>query len=294
MKRFLSLFIVLLFLGGIFSCKSTPAPVQSNSSVWKISKDGNSLFLGWSIHILRSDDFPLPNAFDRAYSQSKLLVLEADVDQMAVADVAQYLLSRMYLPEGQTLRSILEPDTYALLDEACHEFDFPLEALSTMKPSMVITVLSVFYMQKFGFVEQGVDAFFQERAKKENRPVRFLESVELQIDMLVSMGEGYENEYVIYSLEDFSKTDNYLAEIVAEWKTGDASITEASLIEMKDEWPELYKSMVFDRNAAWIPQIEEYLATGATPFIIVGAAHLHGPDGLLIQLINSGCTVEQF
>jgi uncharacterized protein YbaP (TraB family) len=43
-----------------------------------------------------------------------------------------------------------------------------------------------------------------------------------------------------------------------------------------------------------MPQIEEYLSTGAIPFIIVGAAHLHGPDGLLIQLENSGCTVEQF
>jgi uncharacterized protein YbaP (TraB family) len=63
---------------------------------------------------------------------------------------------------------------------------------------------------------------------------------------------------------------------------------------MKEEWPEMYKSMVFDRNAAWMPQIEEYLSTGAVPFIVVGAAHLHGPDGLLIQLKNLGYTVEQF
>jgi uncharacterized protein YbaP (TraB family) len=297
MKRFVSLFTVLLLITGLsfgMTSPSSSSSAQFGSSVWKVSKGGNSLFLGGSIHILRPDDFPLPDAFDRAYLQSKLLVLEADVDQMADENVVQYLMSRMFLPDSKTLHTILEPDTYNLLDEACLEYGFSLDAFSTMKPSMVMTVLSMFQVQKFGFVEEGVDAFYQNRAKNENKSIRFLESVELQIDMLVSMGEGYENEYVLYSLEDFSTTDNYLAEIVNEWKTGDAVITEASLVDMREEWPEMYKSMVFDRNAAWMPQIEEYLATGAVPFIVVGAAHLHGPDGLLIQLRNSGCTVEQF
>jgi uncharacterized protein YbaP (TraB family) len=301
MKRLLSLFTIILLSAGLFTSMKSSTPIvrynssgQPVSSVWKISKDGNALFLGGSIHVLRPDDFPLPGAYNRAFSESKLLVLEADVELMADEEVAGYLLDRMYLPEGQSLQTILRPDTYDLLEEACEEFGFPIEAVYNLKPSMVITVLSVFHMQESGFVEEGVDAYFLNYAKDENKPIRFLESVELQIDMLVSMGEGYEDEYVLYSLEDFSNTDNYLSEIVAEWRTGDASITEASLIDMKKEWPQMYKSMVLDRNAAWIPQIEEYLATGAVPFIVVGAAHLHGPDGLLVQLKNLGCTVEQF
>jgi uncharacterized protein YbaP (TraB family) len=300
MKRLLFLFTVILLSVGLLTGMSPSIRVRSNSSVsdqsvssvWKISKDDNTLFLGGSIHILRPNDFPLPKAFDRAFSQSALLILEADVELMADEDVAQYLMSRMNLPEGQTLKSILEPDTYDLLEAACLEYSFPIEAVSILKPSMVITVLSVLQMQKFGFVEQGVDTFYLNQAKKEDKPVRYLESVELQIDMLVSMGEGYENDYVRYSLEDLSSTDNSLAELVAEWKTGKTSLTEASLTSMREDWPAIYKSMVVDRNAAWMPQIEEYLSSGTIPFIIVGAAHLHGPDGLLIQLENSGCTVE--
>jgi uncharacterized protein YbaP (TraB family) len=302
MKRLLFLFTVILLSVGLFTGMSPSTSARFNSSVsdpsassvWRISKDGNSLFLGGSIHILRPDDFPLPNAFNRAFSQSKLLVLEADVEQMADENVAQYLMSRMFLPDGQTLKTILDPDVYDMLDTVCSEYGFPIEVVSTMKPSMVVTVLSIYHMQKFDFVEEGVDAFYLNRAKNEDKPICYLESVELQIDMLVSMGEGYENDYVLYSLQDFSTTDDSLGELVAEWKTGGASLTETSLIEMKEEWPAMYKSMVVDRNAAWIPQIEEYLVTGAVPFIVVGAAHLHGPDGLLIQLAKSGCTVEQF
>jgi uncharacterized protein YbaP (TraB family) len=294
MKRIISLFAIALLLAGLFSCASSPARVQSGSPVWKISGNDNTLFLGGSVHILRSNDFPLPKAFDRAFSQSKLLVLEADVEQMADENVAQYLMSKMYLPEGQTLESILDQDTYFLLKLECAKYGLQIESISNYKPSMVITILSVLQIQKFGFVEEGVDTFFQNRAKKEKKSIHFLESVEFQIDMLVSMGEGYENDYVRYSLEDLSTTDNLLADLVNEWKTGNTALTEAMLVEMKEEWPEMYKLMVSNRNAAWMPQIEEYLASGQTAFVIVGAAHLYGPDGLLVQLENSGYVVEPF
>jgi uncharacterized protein YbaP (TraB family) len=291
MKRIIPLFTIILLLA--VSCASSPFSAKSGSPVWKISGNNNTLFLGGSVHILRSDDFPLPRAFDRAFSRSALLVLETDVEQMADPHVVQYLMSKIYLPEGQTLESILDPDTYFLLKLECAKYGLPIETISNYKPSMVITILSVMQIQKFGFEEQGVDTIFQNRAKEENKPVHFLESLEFQIDMIVSMGEGYENDYVQYSLGDLSTTDNSLAELVSEWRTGKATLTEEMLTEMREEWPELYKSLVLDRNAAWMPQIEEYLASGQVAFVVVGAAHLHGPDGLLVQLENSGYTVEQ-
>jgi uncharacterized protein YbaP (TraB family) len=293
MRRFIPLFAAILFSIGLFSYASSPASVQSGSSVWKISKDDKILFLGGSIHVLRAEDFPLPKEFDRVFSKSALLVLEADIDQMANEEVAQYLLNRTYLPGGQTLQSILDSDTYALLKAECVEYGLPIEVVSNFKPSMVIAMLSVLQIQKFGFVQQGVDAYYLDKARKINKPVSFLETVEEQIDLIASMGEGYENDFVRYSLKDMSSTENELTILLSEWITGEASSIEASLIEEKEEWPVIYKTIVADRNAAWMPKIEGYLASGQVPFIIVGAAHLHGPDGLLIQLKNSGCTVEQ-
>jgi hypothetical protein len=35
--------------------------------------------------------------------------------------------------------------------------------------------------------------------------------------MLVSMGEGYENNYVLYSLLDMENSDMFLATIVEDW-----------------------------------------------------------------------------
>jgi hypothetical protein len=46
-------------------------------------------------------------------------------------------------------------------------------------------------------------------------------------------------------------------------------------------------------NRNWLPKIERDLRSGHTYFVIVGAAHLGGPDGVLALLRNRGCQIEQ-
>jgi uncharacterized protein YbaP (TraB family) len=148
-------------------------------------------------------------------------------------------------------------------------------------------------IQKFGFTRQGVDTHYLEMAKNENRPVRYLESVRTQIDALVATGDGYENDYVRYSLYDMINTEAGIETLLTDWKRGASASTEAAITEMRETWPDIYKTLLTDRNAAWMPQIEGFLASGQTYFVIAGLAHLHGPDGLLLQLKNSGCRVQR-
>ena len=229
-----------------------------------------------------------------AFSQSAVLVLEADIERLADENVTQYLMTQAFLPGDQTLSSILDSDIYELLAAACNEYGFSVDEISKLKPSMVINILTVLQFQKLGFVQQGIDAYYLEKAKNQRKAISYLESIEFQIDLLVTMGDGYENDYVLYSLQDMENVEKDFLPLLDEWKKGISSEMEASLTEMREQSPDLYKTMVTDRNAAWMPQIEEYLASGKVYFVIVGSAHLHGPDGLLWQLEASGCAVEYF
>ena len=294
MKRIISLFVVVTICVGLFSCASSPARSQSGSSVWEVSKNGNTLFLGGSIHVLRKTDYPLPKEFDQAFSRSMALVLEADIEQMADETIMMYLMSQMVLPGNQTLQTILDPDAYEALGTKFDEYGIPIDQIAKLKPSMAILVLTTLQIQEFGFVQQGVDAHYLQKARDEGKDIHYLETVQAQIDMIVTMGDGYESDYVRYSLQDMENTETELAELLAEWKAGGLSGMEATLTEMKEQWPDLYRVMVTDRNAAWIPHIERYLDSGTVFLVIVGLAHLHGPDGLLRQLEDSGYTVKQF
>ena len=63
--------------------------------------------------------------------------------------------------------------------------------------------------------------------------------------------------------------------------------------ELRKEHPAIYETLMVARNKAWLPVIEQWLRTPETEFVLVGAGHLCGDDGLLRALRARGYTVEQ-
>jgi uncharacterized protein YbaP (TraB family) len=265
----------------------------AQSSVWEVSKNGNTLYLGGSIHLLRAEDFPLPKEFDAAFNRSELLVLEADIEQMSNPEVAQSMMAQAMLPGDTTLQNILTAETYNLLEAKCGEFSIPMANVLKMKPAMLVSALEMMEMQKLGFAPQGVDAYYLAKAKEKPEKLDFLETVDFQINMLVNMGAGCENEYVQYSLEELVNIEKEINTIVPELKNGTSKAVESGNQKMKEKFPSVYKSLILDRNNNWMSRIETYLTDKKVEFIIVGLGHLHGEDGLLALLKNKGYAVKQ-
>ena len=278
---------------GLFFCAILPVGAQDSSSVWEISKNGNTMFLGGSVHILRAEDFPLPEQFDYAFEQSSMLVLETDVDKISDPAIMQYLMTQMILPDGKTLKTILSPETYSALKAKCEEAGLPIEFVSRLKPAITMLMLTMTEIEKEGFMQEGVDTYYQKKAKDVNKPLYSLETIETQVEALLTIGEGNEDEFVKYSLEGLENSTMNVAAIVSDWREGNSESEESELMELKEDSPEIYNALMLNRNNAWMPQLEEFLTTSPIEFVIVGLAHLHGPDGLLIQLKNSGCTIKQ-
>ena len=300
MKRIIFFCVfILLIATGLFSegirekvsmRQTTPG---AGTSVWKASKNGNIIYLGGSVHILRATDFPLPAEFDYAFAESEILVLEADVEQLSNPEISQYLYSKLFLPGNTTLQSLLDFETYIRLSDACEEYGISIADVDRMRPSMIMNILTLYQIQKFGFEEEGIDDNYHIKAQKENKPVLFLESVETQIDMLISLGEGYENEYVAYSLADMENTEKTLEILMYEWKHGIEGSNGDTITEMINDWPDMYKSLITDRHDKWLPQIEAFIASGKVHFVVTGLLHMYGPDGILQRLKALGYTVEQ-
>jgi uncharacterized protein YbaP (TraB family) len=281
-------FIALIMTGFFFA-----TPCFSQSSVWEISKNGKALYLGGSVHLLRNEDFPLPEAFDAAFEKAQLIVFEADIEQVSTPEIAQMVMAKSMLPGDQTLQTVLDKTTYEQLEIACKKLSLPMENLQKIKPAMLLNTLMILQMQQIGFTPQGVDAYYLSKAKEAKKETGFLETVEQQITMLTELGTGYENEYVQYSLEDFDKMEKEIPILISSWKKGVFDELLPDMIQGKEKFPTAYRSLFTDRNNDWIPKIENYLLGGKVAFVIVGLAHLHTSDGLLELLKNKGYKIKQ-
>ncbi|MDZ4198897.1 MAG: TraB/GumN family protein [Kiritimatiellia bacterium] len=268
---------------------------RAQSSVWKVQKDGSNLYIGGTIHLLRASDYPLPPEFEKAYQASSVLVFETDMAGTQDPAFGQKLLAGAVYPEGITLRDKLKPETLQRLSQAMESAGIPMEPLLRMRPVLHVLTLTIIEYMKMGLSpDRGVDLHFHTRAIKDAKTVHSLESLEEQLRFLLSMGEGKEDDLVLQSLDDLHKAPALIESMVAAWRKGDADALWKDLIaEMKKLHPEIYKQIIADRNRNWLPLLEAHLKTPDVEFVLVGAGHLSGPDGILTALKLSGCEVVQ-
>ena len=81
--------------------------------------------------------------------------------------------------------------------------------------------------------------------------------------------------------------------LIDAWHSGDSAFLEKTLLEDMDEYPELNRVIVVDRNAAWTETIIDLLDDNQDYLIVVGALHLIGPSGVPEMLRAQGFEVVQ-
>ena len=270
-------------------------PASAKSSLWKVSKGDDHLFIGGTIHMLSKSDFPLPPEFEAIYKQSEQLVFETDMKKLQDPDIQMKMMQKMTYQDGSTLKDHLKPETYKALEDYTGTAGIPMMMINNFKPGMAATMLTVFELKKLGVDSEGVDNFYNNKASKDNKTLGKLETIESQINFLSSMGEKDPDGFIMYTLRDMKKLPKIFNDMKTAWKTGDTQkLIEVGITPIKSEFPDIYQNLIVKRNNAWIPQIETMMKTKEIEMILVGALHLAGDDSVLAQLKKLGYTIEQF
>jgi len=266
----------------------------AQSSVWLATKNGNTVYLGGTIHMLRADDYPLPPEFETAYAEADSLYFEIDINQMNDPVAQLGMLQRLMYTDGRTLQTVLNNEAYSTLTDYVAKFGMPMLMLQNMKPGMLMSTLELLEFQTRGFTPDGVDMHFHQRAKADGKTIEAFETVDEQIGFIENMGEGEESEYVLLSLRDLEKIDDDIESMVSIWRNGEADdLVELFVEDMEETIPGVYQTLLLDRNNKWMPTIEAMFNDSDTEFILVGVAHLVGEDGLVQHLRNRGYQVNQ-
>lgn len=263
------------------------APESSGACVWKVTgPNGGTLYLGGSVHALRSTDYPLPSAYNRAFDASSRLVLEDD-PKVSASTLQRFFRSGNY-PKGDSLKNHLDPRTYDYLRRVFALAKVPEAKFAKVRPWMLITILWAPSTNQL-----GVEAFLIRRAHANGKPISGLESFREHEEIISGLSDHQAEMVLLITFIPQPEGSATRKRLMDAWHHGDADTIARIEHESSHDFPSFEQRLIGARNRNWIPKIEGYLKSGKTYFVVAGAAHMGGPEGVIALLKARGCRVEQ-
>jgi hypothetical protein len=273
---------------------ATAQAAQAKTFAWKATGKGGTIYLVGSIHVMSESFYPLNPALEAAFKDSDLLVEEVDLAEMLDPMAQMGILTKGMLPSNQSLDKVLSPATMALVKQATGDLGDAAGPLMRFKPWMLAITLQGMELLKAGFDPAlGLDQHFFDQAQAGGKKVQGLETVEFQISRFDGMTMEQQDRMLSETLKELATETAAVGKLGDAWKAGDVpAIERIALADLKSD-PVMYQRLLVERNRNWMPKIEALFARPGRALVVVGAAHLVGPDGLLAMLKARGYTVEQ-
>jgi len=285
LKLLVSRWFAVVILFGFLAAR----PAFGRSCVWKVTdSSGHVLYLGGSVHALRSSDYPLPSAFDVALRACSRLVFEEDPAKSEQS--AKELLRAGTYPKGDNLKNHVDPRTYNYLRRFFALLGVPETKFNKYRPWLINLMLA---SPSSEYLKLGVERYLASRARAASKPVFGLESPAEHNAFFVNLNDREAEALLLILFINASREDPAGARLINAWRRGDAEALTRMLQESFREVPALGQRLIDIRNRNWLPKIEGYLRSGKTYFVVVGAGHMGGPNGLLALLKARGYKIEQ-
>jgi uncharacterized protein YbaP (TraB family) len=143
--------------------------------------------------------------------------------------------------------------------------------------------------------EGGVDLRFVARAEG-HLPIVALETPEFQLSLLDALPIDVQARMLTEVLDHQSATAAHSAKLFEAWRAGDLDVIEAEVLGPGRSDPKLrdfHDRVYLERNRAMAARIDELLREEKTWFVVVGAGHMVGDEGIPTLLERRGHRVTR-
>jgi len=263
------------------------AQIEAASPVWKVTgSDGGTLYLGGSVHALRSEDYPLPRAFDRAFAASTRLVFEVEKETPA----SRKLLESGEYPRGDSLKNHVDPRTYVYVRKVFTLLVVPEAKFARYRPWVLTLMLTSPSLRGLSG-DLGIEGHLTKRAQANKKPVSGLNTIREHLNGFTGLNEKQSEAVLLLTF--IPNASGSYPNMIDAWRRGDAEFLWRKGQAAFADYPAFGERLIEARNRAWLPKVESYLRSGRTCFVVVGAGHMGGPEGLLALLKKRGCQIDQ-
>lgn len=281
--------ILALFAGLLLASCSRPAEVKP--ALWLAEgPQGQKAWLFGTIHALPAPVNWRSAKVAAALDQADRLVLEvAEIgDDGKTAKIFAALAQSPGLPP---LDERVEPD---LRDELASELKDGKVSPGQLDPyeTWAAALMLQQAVAPAGASETG-NGIDRALAKVWPGPILEFEGAAAQLSIFDRLPETEQRALLSAVIRDAPKHESQTKALQAAWASGDMDFIERTAAEGFLNHPALREALLTGRNRAWLTQLDTMWATGARPFVAVGAAHLAGADGLPAMLKARGWKVTR-
>lgn len=267
---------------------------ESRGFMWKVEKDGSTVYMLGSIHVANEAMYPLRDEIMDAFMESDHLALEIDFTKEE--DLTAFIESISKYQDGTSLAHHVSTETYQYVTELLTDLEIPTSGLDQYKPWFASLILDSIRREDSEYkAELGIDEFFMNLAEKSELPIIGLESSQSQLNMFNNFSDRIQEEMLLGSIISFYVEEEPVADLSDMWIEGDEDMLTEMAVQTQKGDAEYYKAMLQDRNVLMAEKIDAFLKDGKneTYFVVVGALHMVGEHGLVTLLEGKGYTVTR-
>jgi uncharacterized protein YbaP (TraB family) len=289
----LSLMLTLFVSTGLKARQNQPT-VTPKHCLWEVATSTSKVFLLGSLHILKSDAYPLAAEIDAAYRLSPKVVFETDIGAMGDPAVQARMLGMAMYPEGQTLLQHIPREMQTTFKQKMADLGLPLEQFVRFKPWFLAVTLTTLELQRLGFSPlSGIDVHYYGRALADEKKLGYFEPIDYQLDLLGKMSAENQRAFLGQTLKDLEVAAEMADEMMGYWQNGQIEKLHSLLFKSFEDYPEIEDRLLLQRNKDWVEKIEAMLGESENVFVVVGAGHLIGPRSVVDLLKQKGYKVKQ-
>lgn len=246
-----------------------------------------------TIHLLPANYSWRTAQVDAALARTDVIVLEAPVggehSQRTVAAIQKH--ARVH--PNQSIRALIPDFHQPRAEEISSQFGLPWGRIQNLPPWLGGVMLAQSLYASLGFnPESGVEHSLRTDPALTRKGWDYFETPEEQLGFFAKQPADVQVDMFLSTLTQMEEGRDLVDEMFGAWASGDIEAMDRLFNKnMKEQSPELFETLVVERNIRWIPKIEAMLRDSRSFFVAVGAGHLGGRQGVLALLEMRGYVV---
>ncbi len=270
--------------------------------VWRVTNTTAPCYLVGTVHSLHAGDYPLPKGYDQALRDSKRLVFEMKPDpssdyegkfvRAATYSKGDYVQNHVHAKTWEIIRVNFQ--MHSMIGQPFSVSGYYVEhGVEQLRPWAIAGIFYGIPGYSGIFDDLGVDDHFWYEGKRHHMEIAGLETDEEHIAVLGGMNDTESELMLVDAIVNRQKLKGRDEKLIAAWKHGDLEGVAAGLRDDYKLNPGAELRLLDMRNKKWIPKIKAEFSSGKPTSIVVGCAHMLGPNGLVGLLKHEGYQFEQ-